>query len=149
VQPEIELADRYSGEPGESSILVASDLCIAKPGTDLVLTGTVRPRKSERELDILFQVGSQRRTFRIFGPRFWRRTLGFSRISEPEPLKEVPLLWENAFGGADDTPSNEKDHGYDPAKESYSCRECLGRISATLDIHRCTLPGQGPLKATM
>jgi hypothetical protein len=39
--------------------------------------------------------------------------MGVSRITRPEPTEAVPLLWELAFGGSDDTPSNAKHHGFE------------------------------------
>jgi len=112
-QAEVEVADVYVDEPGRSSIATASDLCIAKPGTDLVLTGSARPPVDQREWDVLFQVGGHARALHLSGPRYWDQVLGVARITKPEPVASVPLLWELAFGGSDDTPSKDKHHGFE------------------------------------
>jgi hypothetical protein len=111
-QAPVELTDEYRGEPGQSSVRCASDVCIAKPGTDLVLSGSVRPPDGARTQRVVFQVGRQRKELQISGPRHWEKVFGFSRISKPERFESMPLAWESAFGGSDDSPSKPSDHEF-------------------------------------
>lgn len=108
-QTEIELADVYAGEPGVSSVARAGDLCVAKPGTDLVLTGSVRPPEGARDVRVVFQVGRHRKELQVWGPRRWEKVLGVARISRPERFPSIPLVWEQAFGGSDDSPASQGD----------------------------------------
>ena len=111
-QREVELADAYTGEPGASSIRAPSDLCIGKPGTDLGLVGSVQLGDGQLERDLLFQVGSAAKRMRVTAPRRWETVLGRARIGAPLPSEAVELGWEQAYGGADDSASNPKRHGF-------------------------------------
>lgn len=112
-QTEIALVDVYADEPGASSIVRPSDLCLGKPGTDLLLVGHARPERDDTQVDVEFQVGRHRKQLRVFGERRWERVLGLTRMSPPKPFDAIPLVWENAFGGADATPRREKHHAFE------------------------------------
>lgn len=114
LQREIVLADTFLGEEGTSSIAYASDLVIGKASTDVVLVGSAYPREAgAREGEIGVQVGPARATARVFGDREWQSALGVTRMSRPEPFDRIPLAYERAAGGSDDSPSAERDHEFD------------------------------------
>ncbi len=112
-QTAVALADVYAGEPGASSVVQPSDLCVGKPGTDLLLVACARPEREATQVDVEFRVGRHRKLLRVFGERHWERVLGCTRMSRPKPFESIPLVWENAFGGADGTPRREKHHAYE------------------------------------
>ncbi len=114
-QRPIQFVDEYRGEPGVSSLRAANEALPPKPGTDLLVVGDARaPREGVRRLDVTLRVGSHQKTVRVFGPRRWRRFLGWWWTTRPEPFSRVTLSWENAAGGTDATPANPKNHAWDP-----------------------------------
>ena len=114
-QREVALADAFTGEPGVSSLVYASDLAIRKGSTDVVLTGSAYPvRPGDREGDVGIQLGAAKASFRVFGEREWQAALGITRISRPMPYERIPLAYERAAGGTDASSSAEQDHDFDP-----------------------------------
>jgi hypothetical protein len=114
-QRPVELADRYVGEPGVSSVAYASDLALHKTATDVVLAGHAYPaRTGDREGEVGVQIGAVRATARVFGDREWQSALGATRMSRPAAFERIPLGYERAAGGADTSPADERDHGLDP-----------------------------------
>lgn len=102
-------ADVYSGEPGKSGILVEGDRVPPKPGTGVTLTAHAVAPEGARKLDVGVRVGNLIQSAVIHGNRHWDSLLGLSHISSAEPFDRIPLTWENAFGGADQTPKSAMD----------------------------------------
>lgn len=119
----INLAGRYLGEPGASSLLYPSEFCVEKCSTDIYLHGHAQtPDQSQHTvLDVGLRVGDVQKVVRVFGDRVWLfktyTEAGVERtecsISEPQPFTTMPLIYENAFGGKDTTPEDEKNHVFD------------------------------------
>lgn len=109
----VAVADEFLGEPGQSSMRVASDIHPEKPGCDLILRGEVRPARPAKAVTVAFRVGELERVARVFGPRFWRRNFGFTKISDPEPFESLPLIWEEAFGGRDTSHPDAAEHEFE------------------------------------
>jgi hypothetical protein len=65
-------------------------------------------------MDVRLSVGRRKKTVRVFGNRNWKSTLGVKRPGDPQPFETIPLIWENAFGGVDDSPTNDKHHRAEP-----------------------------------
>ncbi len=93
----------YRGDPGKSSLIYDTDVVLEKPGTDCVLIGHVRALKARlAHVDVTFGVGPVRKQARVFGDRRWKKGMfGGASIIKIRPIEEVPLIWENAFGGID------------------------------------------------
>ena len=99
----IRMADIPWGEPEVSSIAYPADLCIRKPGTDVLVVGCAhapgdRPAPS---FDVRVEVGPLAKSLRIFGSRIWLD--GGDNISSPQPIAELELRYEHAWGGFDDS----------------------------------------------
>jgi len=92
------LEDVYWGDPVESSLKYASEMHIGKPGTDIIVNGhAYAPRGVPvAQLDCGIKVGNYSKQLRVFGDRYWHGT----KITAPEPFVKMPLLYENAYGGA-------------------------------------------------
>lgn len=102
VQKPVEVADQFTGKPGESSISCASDFSYNKTATDIVLTGNAYPsRESAVERFVSMSVGTIVKEVIVFGNRHWKKVLGFSVLSSPEPFEKIPLIYENSYGGYD------------------------------------------------
>ncbi len=110
-QAPIRMADEFYGEPGETSVRYESDLAPKKSSTDVVLLGhAYAPGRVGRQIDVSLRVGRLNQVVRVFGDRHWKRFMGFSGISTPEPFEKIPLIYERAFGGRDTSSPNKKHH---------------------------------------
>lgn len=98
-------ADTFHGQPGVSSVRHESDLAPYKPGTDIVLLGhAYPPGRRDSEVHISLRVGPVRATIAVFGDRSW------ARPGSPAPFERMPLVYERAFGGRDESADSPADH---------------------------------------
>jgi hypothetical protein len=106
--------------PEKSSVKLASDLCLVKPATDVLVTGAaIAPGGAMvKQLDVTLRVGPLQKMVRVYGPRIWRQGVVGLTLSPPEPFERVELRWENAWGGRDDS---------DPRKLLEDARNPSGR----------------------
>ena len=96
------LGDTHLGDPATSSTRDESDLCPARPATDVFLRGTAwSPGGVERPWwEVSIRVGNVYQRAKVMGPRWWERTRGDAwRLTEPLPCMAVPLRYELAYGG--------------------------------------------------
>jgi hypothetical protein len=101
----VTLADEHYGEPGASSIRRPSDVCLGKPGTDVLLLGSAWAPGGRPvwQSDVSLRVGPLSKTVRVSGDRAWESGSGGSVMSWVAPFERMPLVWERAFGGSDET----------------------------------------------
>jgi hypothetical protein len=104
-QVPVTLADQHYGDPATSSIRQPSDVCLGKPGTDVLLIGSAwapggRPAYW---MDVALAVGPVAKTVRVFGDRVWDAGPAGAVPSPPAAFERMPLAWERAFGGSDVT----------------------------------------------
>lgn len=98
-------ADEHYGAPDTTAIRYECDFAPAKPEADILLCGHVYAPEARgtRETHVRLELGSMRKTLRVWGPRRWRET-GFGLVAtDPEPFERLPLRYESAFGGSDDS----------------------------------------------
>lgn len=120
-------ADEHYGDSTTTSVRYEADTAPLKRRTDVVLIGTAyAPRERERRFDVRLDVGPVSKIVRVFGDRRWYRTVGTWKISEPEPARTIPLTYDRAFGGNDDTDP-------DPARHAYERRNPVGTGLAATD----------------
>ena len=96
-------ADIPWGDPAKSSILYPSDLCVRKPATDVIVVAVARAPGGEPvpSFDAGVRLGRVQKVIRVTGPRLWVHE--GDAMTEPRPLAELPVRWEEAFGGRDDS----------------------------------------------
>lgn len=94
----------YHGDPATSGIKRPSDVSLTKPGTDVVLVGSAHAPNGSmvRVHDVSLSAGPLMKSIRVFGDRAWTGGAGYS-MTDPEPFTTMPLIWERAFGGRDET----------------------------------------------
>lgn len=94
-------ADIPWGEPEVPSILYPSDLCVRKPGTDVIVVARAyAPRGTPTpSFEAGVRVGRVAKTVRVTGARVWLP--GGDGTSEPLPIDALDLRYDYAFGGAD------------------------------------------------
>lgn len=92
-------ADKYYGEPNESSIKYPSDMHIGKVATDIIVLGKAcaKNRQAVTELDVGISIGKLSKNIKVFGNRQWNNGL----ISQPESFETMSMIYEKAFGGTD------------------------------------------------
>ncbi|EYF02509.1 DUF2169 family type VI secretion system accessory protein [Chondromyces apiculatus] len=93
--------DVWHGAPNESSVYVESDLAPFKPRADILVNAVAHAPEGRPlpEWAVRVQVGMLSKALRVTGPRHWTREGDGWTLSEPEPVAEVPLRYEHAFGG--------------------------------------------------
>ena len=98
------LGDEMWGPPEVADIRWPADFCIAKPGTDFVLSAhAVAARQGvDTFVDVGIRVADRARVLRVHGAREWRRTVGGVAPGPAAVIREpIPLAWSRAYGGLD------------------------------------------------
>jgi hypothetical protein len=143
-------ADVPHGEPGASSLKYEADHGPAKRGTDVVLIGHAWSREPVTSLDVRLAAGPLEKTVRVFGDRIWYRALGAWKISDPATFSRMPLVYERAFGGADQADPDPARHGFErrnPVGVGFAMSDAEERVEGqrlpNLEDPRALI--QGPL----
>jgi hypothetical protein len=91
------------GDPEKSSIKYPSDLCLIKPGTDVIVVAAAHAPggKAVPSFDAGIRVGPLEKTIRVFGLRVW--AANGSALSAPRPTTGVEVRYDHAWGGLDVT----------------------------------------------
>jgi len=85
-----------------SSVLFPSDICLDKPGADVVVVGEAVSPRPVKVMDVAVQVKKRVAPLRVHGPRvFYEGVLGVA-VGPAAAFERVPLVYENAYGGAAD-----------------------------------------------
>jgi hypothetical protein len=114
-------------DPATSSIRYASDLGPAKTGTDIALLGhAYAPGGRSKSCDVGLQVASAQKVLRVFGERRWYRSVVSWVATAPIDFDRMPLVWERAYGGKDDSHP-------DPSKHAVEQRNPVGTGFAASD----------------
>jgi hypothetical protein len=104
----------YNGEPGVSSLRYDADIVGPKPTTDVVLNATAYAPNGRPSTNFLVEarVGGAHKVLRVVGTRMWSEGL-FREVSEPEPITQIPIVYERAYGGYDCTDPDPKNQRMD------------------------------------
>lgn len=104
IQQPVLYSPEYFGEPGKSSIRYETDLIPSKRATDVLVNGHAHTPagRTAQSVDVGLRIGSVEKRLRVFGDRYW--VVGFPgrlRPSSPTPFERMPITFERAFGGWD------------------------------------------------
>ncbi len=121
----------HLGDAGTSSIRYEADLIPSKRATDVLVNGHAhapggRPTSA---VDVNLRVGHVNKRLRVFGDRYWG--VGFPgrlRASSPVRFERMPIIFERAFGGWDQTDP-------DPARQKLEPRNPIGSGFAIAERH--------------
>lgn len=105
-QKEIVPEPKHRSDAAKTALLHESDLDYTKVTTDVVLNGSAYapPDRLATQIDVGMKVGSIQKVLRVFGDRVWERGGPFGiSLSRPQPFQRMPITYERAFGGTDDT----------------------------------------------
>ena len=97
--------DEHYGEPATTSVRYESEFALEKPFCDVVVVGkAVAPRgEPVTKLMVRLEVEDRSKDIAVFGERRWVRAAGGLVASPPVPFTELPLTYDRAFGGIDDS----------------------------------------------
>jgi hypothetical protein len=99
-------APRWSGEPGRSSLLREGELVVAHPGTDVTFNAAAYAPGGRKapHVDVGVAVGPLKKLLRVHGERVWHKGLAGLVRTAPIPFERLPIGWERAFGGTEESP---------------------------------------------
>lgn len=114
-------ADEHHGDPGTSCIEYECDFALTKQRTDVLVAGkAVAPSgQPVTKLVVGLEVQGHTKEVVVIGPRSWVRFLGSVFPSDAAPFTEMPLTYDRAFGGQDDSRG--------PGKRGVERRNPVGR----------------------
>lgn len=98
----VRFADLPWDEDKPDSIAYPADVCLRKPGTDVVFVARACAPggRAVPSFDVRVEVGPLGKSLVVFGPRVW---LDWdSGLSAPQPIAELDLRYDHAWGGRDD-----------------------------------------------
>src|SRR5690349_8557916 len=86
-QTAVAFADKYYEDPLATSIEVPSDVCLGKPGTDVLLVGSAwAPNDAPTwQSDVSLRVGPVAKSVRVYGDRVWEAGPAGASISWVAP----------------------------------------------------------------
>ncbi|NJO16600.1 MAG: DUF2169 domain-containing protein [Thioploca sp.] len=94
------MADVYHGEPGKSSLWKEGNLAPYKPKTDIHINAIAHAPEGKPlpQWNVAVKVGKIQKQLLVMGPRYWYQERGW-RLTEPQPCLQVPIRYEQAYGG--------------------------------------------------
>lgn len=100
----VTLQDQHYGDPAKTSIRMPSDVSLEKLGTDVVVVGSAcaAGEKPTWQMDVSVSVGAVTKTVRVCADRVWDGVPG-AAATWVAPFVRMPLVWERAFGGHDES----------------------------------------------
>lgn len=98
-------ADTFTGAPGFSATIHESDYALHKPKCDVLLNGSAYAPIGQRaeRVRVTLQVGTMQKSFDVVGDRVWEAGLRSVKAGAPIPFSTMPISYDRAFGGIDDT----------------------------------------------
>ncbi|HRI62608.1 MAG TPA: DUF2169 domain-containing protein [Polyangium sp.] len=96
------------------SIAFPSDLCLRKPGTDVVVVAKAYAPggKPVPSFDVRVEVGSLRKSLTIFGRRLWVEK--GTALTAASPIAEIEMRYDYAWGGRDEPPGTPVEEARNP-----------------------------------
>lgn len=120
-QVPVTMADVHYGDPATSSIRIPSDVCLGKPGTDVVLIGSAwsPDGRPAWQVDVSLRVGALSKSLRVFGDRVWDSGAAGASMAWVAPFVSMPIVWERAFGGSDQTEKGPRAYPSNPVGTGF------------------------------
>jgi hypothetical protein len=95
-------ADEYREKPGTSSLAAAADFAVTKPRCDVIVLGSACAPggKPVSSMTVSVRVGPATVQIDVTGDRVWKKGMFGVAPGRPENFREMPLVWERAYGGS-------------------------------------------------
>ncbi|MCX4239742.1 DUF2169 family type VI secretion system accessory protein [Paraliomyxa miuraensis] len=144
------LAPRYFGEDGSSSLQYDADLVGPKAATDVLAQGSAHApgSKPTARVNVALQLGKLRKIIEVQGDREHVRDVYGQAVPSPAmPFLTMPIIYERAFGGFDQTRPQPAAQRMDPRNPvgkgvAAKAKHLLGTPVANLSF-----PGQNPKRS--
>lgn len=109
------LAPEYNGEDGVSSLRYEADLVAPKPTTDVLINGTAYAPNGKPSTNFIVgaRIGRIQKAIRVRGHRIWYEGAFGPAASSAQPISELPITYERAYGGYDQTDPDPKNQRMD------------------------------------
>lgn len=113
-------ADEHFGDPETTSVRYECDFALHKPLTDVIVVGKAVAPKGQRvkRLAVALEVQGKRKDLAVHGERRWVTGLGTLTPSDAIAFTELPITFDRAWGGQDDSRG--------PAKVEVEPRNLVG-----------------------
>lgn len=103
-QQPLAAVDQHYGDPATTSIRYACDFVLEKIQTDVVVSGmAVAPGEPVRQLTVRLEVEGRVKELLVSGERRWVRVWRDLSPSAAVPFAAMPITYERAFGGRDES----------------------------------------------
>jgi len=111
----VKIAGESYGDAGHSSYRYEPETAFVKLSTDVVLIGhAYPPYRGAVEFGVRLCVGALQKIVTVVGDRKWVQSFGTTKMTRPEPVDRVPLIYERAFGGWDRSDPDSSKHSFEP-----------------------------------
>lgn len=110
------LMPEYIGAPGVSSLRYDADLIAPKTTTDVVINATAYAPNGRPSTSFLISARIDRiyKVIRVAGNGWWEKGRFGLKRSAVQPITELPVVYERAYGGYDQTDPDPKKQRMDP-----------------------------------
>ncbi|MDF3855836.1 DUF2169 family type VI secretion system accessory protein [Paracoccus pantotrophus] len=129
-QAAIAEVDSFWGDENASSLKQEQDIAPSKTCTDVTVDAIARSPdgKATPEWPVSIEVkGRAFYGFHVRGPSEWRKERGRWRLSAPEPVTEVPIRYELAYGGSAPAKEGPEFHDFNPVGRGFVNDRLLAR----------------------
>lgn len=110
---EKELWELVGDELGKTTL----DLGMTKHAGELLLHAVAHPPSAATACRVRAKLGQVERTLYVSGDRYWKD----GKATDPKPFEELPITWENAYGG-EGFPKNPLGKGFAPKGQEHHFR---------------------------
>lgn len=145
------LAPEYSGEEGKSSIVYDADLTAMKPSTDILINASahVSGGKKATKVEVAFRLNEIQKRLVVRGDRIWENGISGLTPGYSLPFMTMPIVYERAYGGIDQTDLDPQNHRMDPTNPfgtGVSCNphKLLGTPAPNIEYTSGNLAKNGP-----
>lgn len=113
IQEPLVSCDEHYGDPATTGIKYECEYAPFKPRADVIINGQAHAKdgKPVTEMTVAVEIGSMRKEVRVVGDRRWEAGVFGFRPTEPTSFVSMPLTFERAFGGSDNSHPDPKYHG--------------------------------------
>src|SRR5262249_29783140 len=115
-QDEVCLVPKFRGEPNSSSLLYDTDLPHKKVATDVLLHGHAYAPygKPVADIEVGLKLANINKKLRVVGDRIWEKSPFGLKLSRPGLFTKLPITYERAYGGRDESAADPKQHTWEP-----------------------------------
>ncbi len=132
------LSDEYYDKPENSGIRYPVDIVPEKEGTDIIINGHVYGNR-KRLVPCGFTLGYLEKALIVYGPRSWRRKLGFSKMSDPVHFEKIPLSYEYAFGGCYEDKKGKQEFECNPLGMGFGAEHLENSVLPHIEYLDCPI----------